>query len=282
MNPLARDYTTVNGLRTAYVRRGQGPPVLLLHGFGEFIETWAYNLDGLSEHFTVFAADMPGHGLSERDDEPHTVDYLAGFVLGFMDSLGIDRAGLIGRSMSAPACLSIGAHHPERARGIVLIASGGYDGRVPLAYRLAAVPVLGQLMLGPRVLVSERTVRLAIRRHFHDPARVPDDWIKAATHYFRLPARNSLIRHVVRSNSRLMSRRSHVNVIDLLAGQSGPTLLIHGAQDAVIAVDDVRAAVRSMPLSSLHVLEGCGHNPQVEMPAEFNADVIAFLETGAG
>ena len=90
MGVMPRDFTTVNGLRTAYVRRGQGPPLVLLHGFGEFIETWAYNLDGLVERFSVFVADLPGHGFSERDDEPHSVDYLAGFVLGFMDSVGID------------------------------------------------------------------------------------------------------------------------------------------------------------------------------------------------
>jgi pimeloyl-ACP methyl ester carboxylesterase len=272
----------VNGLRIAYVRRGQGPPLLLLHGFGEFVETWAYNLDGLSEHFKVFAVDLPGHGFSERDDEPHTVDYLAGFVLGFMDSLGIDRAGLVGRSMSAPVCLSIGVHHPNRASGIVLVSSGGYDQRVPLAYRLAGVPVLGELMLGPRLLVRERTVRMAIRRHFHDSARVPADWIKTATHYFRLPGRNSMIRHVVRSNSRVMGRSPLINVNELLAGQARPTLLIHGAQDRLMAVDHVRTAVSSVPMARLQVLEGCGHNPQVEMPARFNTAVISFLKNDAG
>ena len=184
--------------------------------------------------------------------------------------------------MSAPVCLSIGAYHPDRAQGIVLVSSGGYDHRVPLAYRLAGVPVLGELLLGPRVLVRERTVRMAIRRHFHDPARVPADWIKTATHYFRLPGRNSMIRHVVRSNSRLTSRRPHVNVNELLARQVRPMLLIHGAQDSVAAVRHARAAVRSMPQARLHVLEGCGDNPQVEMPAEFNAAVISFLETGTG
>ena len=63
------EFVTLDGTRVGLLLTGNGPPVLLVHGFGEFIETWAYSIDALSRHFTACALDLPGHGLSEQPAE---------------------------------------------------------------------------------------------------------------------------------------------------------------------------------------------------------------------
>ena len=59
---LPRRYTTVHGYRRAYVRCGDGPPVLLLHGIGDSADTWRSVLGQLAERHTVIAPDLLGHG----------------------------------------------------------------------------------------------------------------------------------------------------------------------------------------------------------------------------
>jgi len=59
-------YIEVAGISIRYVSQGKGPALLLFHGFGEFLETWFFNIDSFSHYYTVYAIDLPGHGLSQE------------------------------------------------------------------------------------------------------------------------------------------------------------------------------------------------------------------------
>ncbi len=61
---------TLDGVRWRYLRAGSGPPLLLLHGFMAYSFSWRFNMEALSQHFTVYAIDLPGCGFSQRTDNP--------------------------------------------------------------------------------------------------------------------------------------------------------------------------------------------------------------------
>ena len=93
---LPTQLTTVLGLRTRYLVRGSGPPVLVLHGWGASIEAVNPIVTGLAPVATVYALDLPGHGQSALPPEPWGVAEYQAFVVAFMDELEIERPAIVG------------------------------------------------------------------------------------------------------------------------------------------------------------------------------------------
>ena len=102
-------YITVNGARIRYTVIGAGPVVVLLHGLGGFLETWGLNMVPLSDHYKVYALDLPGHGLSAKLDGCYIPDCATGFLVSILDRLGIQRATLIGHSLGGAISINTAA-----------------------------------------------------------------------------------------------------------------------------------------------------------------------------
>ena len=122
---LEEKYITVNGVRVRYVVKGNSSPVILLHGFGEFLESWAFNIDPLSEHYRVYALDLPGHGLSEKPAIDYSLPAAVKFIAAFMQAVGIGRASLIGHSIGGLIRLKTAISSPDRVDKIIPVDSVG-------------------------------------------------------------------------------------------------------------------------------------------------------------
>ena len=107
-------YITINGMNIRYAVRGSGRPLLLLHGFCEFLETWDFNLRPLGERYRVYAMDLPGHGLSDKPYLDYSIAFFTDFTISFMKALGIDRASLIGHSFGGAIGIDIATSFPEK------------------------------------------------------------------------------------------------------------------------------------------------------------------------
>ena len=103
-----------------FVRRGDGPPLLLLHGNGEDGSYFARQLDHFSAFRTVYALDTRGHGQSPRGDAPFTMAQFARDLLDFMDGQGIEKADVLGFSDGGNIALTFALAHQERIRRLVL------------------------------------------------------------------------------------------------------------------------------------------------------------------
>jgi pimeloyl-ACP methyl ester carboxylesterase len=88
----------VEGNRIAYTDRGEGPPVILIHGFGGSMWQWEYQ-QPLSSSYRLITLDMLGAGLSDKPDIEYTPVQLVEFMRNFMDALQITKAALVGNSM---------------------------------------------------------------------------------------------------------------------------------------------------------------------------------------
>jgi len=89
----------LDGRRTHYVEAGQGPPVILIHGFNHDLNTWNANIDAFSRCFKVYAVDLWGSGFSTRTPMDYGFPLFAEQIRSFMDYLDIPRAHLVGHSM---------------------------------------------------------------------------------------------------------------------------------------------------------------------------------------
>ena len=103
-----------------YIEKGEGFPLILLHGNGEDCSYFEHQMDPLSEHFRVIAIDTRGHGQTPRGDAPFTIRQFAQDLLEFMDGHGIEKAHILGFSDGGNIALVFALAHPERVEKLIL------------------------------------------------------------------------------------------------------------------------------------------------------------------
>jgi len=306
-------YETIDGLRLRYVRKGEGPPVLLLHGISSSLYTWKDVLPALAAHHDVIAVDLPGFGDSAIPS-PASGDRIARSVVGLMDRLGITRASIVGNSLGGAIAIAIAARLPDRVDRIVLIDAAGYNfapADRPFLLRLAGNSLGGALSVVTAARWPERVDRLVLLDAAgYNLAMERRPWLlrvfgRAGGLLDLLPQRPIMrlgLRQVFSDDSRVTDERveeylgpmgrpgARAASRRLLAGAGGfglpglvrqvkaPTLVIWGANDAWIPPADADQFVRDIPGARKVVLPSCGHVPQEERPEEVARLILEFLE----
>lgn len=260
-------YETVDGLRLRYVRKGEGPPVLLLHGISSSLYTWKDVLPALAAHHDVIAVDLPGFGDSAIPS-PASGDRIARSVVGLMDRLGITRASLVGNSLGGAIAIAIAARLPDRVDRIVLIDAAGYNfapADRPLLLRLAGAipaPVLEALPVRPMV-------KLGLLQVFHDDALVTPDKVAEYVAPMRRPGASAALHQ-------LLLGTDDLHFPGVIREVRAPTLIVWGRYDTWIPPRDAERFAADIPGARVVTTE-TGHMPQEERPAETAALIEEFL-----
>jgi len=268
---LEARYCTGDGLRLRYVRAGEGPPLLLLHGMASSIYSWSETLPELSQRHDVVALDLPGFGLS---DQPPDLSFarLVRATLGAMDELGLERASLAGNSLGGAVAIAIAAEHPERVERLVLLDAAGFNvdpAQRPAILRLAGATPAALLEILP---VRRQLTRVALRQVFHDQAKVSDERVEE---YVAPLLRPGTVRSI---QSLLGSTVADAAAFpDLVARVRAPTLILWGNEDRWVPLEQAELFAAAIPGSRTIVLRRCGHTPQEERPIETRALVESFL-----
>jgi pimeloyl-ACP methyl ester carboxylesterase len=267
-------YITFNGARIRYAVIGAGPTVVLLHGLGGFLETWGLNMIPLSDHYKVYALDLPGHGLSDKLEGCYIPDCATGFLTNIMDKLGIERATLIGHSLGGAISINTAANFPNRVDKLVLVSSAGLSRKVPTSYRLLSMPLLGKFTI---MLAGKYLLNRGMRNLFHKLDYVSTDIrsLVMASPYKPLKAEDLL--GIARHNVGIGGLRQHSLMIDKLPSIRTQTLFIHGARDKVFPLEHVNKSFSLVPNAIVKLFNYCGHLPHVERPLKFNETVLSFL-----
>lgn len=103
-----------------YIEKGQGEPLILLHGNGESCEYFKNQIDVFSSFYHVYALDTRGHGKTPRGKSPFTICQFAEDLLGFMDRHQIEKAHLLGFSDGGNIAMVFAMHHPNRVEKLIL------------------------------------------------------------------------------------------------------------------------------------------------------------------
>jgi pimeloyl-ACP methyl ester carboxylesterase len=166
--------TTVLGFKLHYLEAGRGAPVVLLHGLGGDGSRWRPNIDALARDFHVFALDQIGFGQSDKPLANYHTGMLAEFLVGFLKSVGVPKASLVGNSMGAGVALYTAAKYPELVDRIVLADGGGFhSGNTPPSAPTPEALRRRQLQNG----VTREETREFFRILFHDKSLVTDKMV---------------------------------------------------------------------------------------------------------
>ena len=256
--------------------RDRGPrgatTLVLIHGSNASLFTWEPWARRLQDKFRIVTMDMPGHGLTGAvPNKDYSLDGMVKFTLEAVDKLGLQRFALGGNSMGGAIAARFAEEHPERVSKLILVDAGGLPAkegtRIPLAFRLARVPLLNRILLHitPRSLVVEGLNDAIVHKKIITRRMVDMYWDfarmagtrEATLIRFRLPMDNTV--------------KDHIRDI------KAPTLILWGRDDHLIPVETAAAFHAAIPGSRVILYPNTGHLPHEEVAAQSAADVRAFL-----
>ncbi|MFP3908071.1 MAG: alpha/beta fold hydrolase [Acidimicrobiales bacterium] len=126
------DHVEVDGLRIAYQRRGDGPPLVLLHGAVCDSRVWRVEMESFADDYTVVAWDAPGCGESSDPPEGYGMGDYARCLAGLIEALDLAPAHLLGHSWGSGLALELAHRRPELVDTLVLVgAYAGWAGSLP-------------------------------------------------------------------------------------------------------------------------------------------------------
>lgn len=117
---MDKGFVTTNGIRVFYVAEGEGPLVLLCHGFPEAWFSWRHQLEPLAAAgFRIVAIDLPGYGLSDKPDVAYDVVWLCDCLAGVIDGLGYDRAVMVGHDWGGLLVWPFARLHRDKTAAVI-------------------------------------------------------------------------------------------------------------------------------------------------------------------
>jgi pimeloyl-ACP methyl ester carboxylesterase len=253
---------------------GHGDPVVLIHGFGASSYSWRKVAPELAERHRVVAIDLYGFGWTDRpqDRQHYSRDGQVGLVLGVMDALGIEAAHIVGHSYGGAVSMALAADHPERVRSMVLVDSAAVDYPVNRKRWFAPIRLFDWIYVRGLALRTG-VARRAFEHAYYDDSQVTDELIEAYLERLRVEGVAGAYR-ALSWPLPASQRPREIHYQELAV----PTLVLWGAQDRIVSAEVGRYHAGLLPDCRFVAIEGVGHSPMEEKPAEFLKEVIAFLD----
>jgi pimeloyl-ACP methyl ester carboxylesterase len=269
MLPRRRSTAVVDGVLIAYEERGEGPPIVFVHGLAVSSYTWREVARALSGSHRTVCLDLMGFGFSAKPrDEPYTLGRQASLLHDLMVELDLRGATLVGHSYGGGVCLSLMRHcQGLDVAGLALVGSMCYRMKLPWSLRLLRVPVLGRLCA--ELTPARISMKLALRKAYYRNDRLSSETVAHYAERLRSPGARAAL---VATTKQIVP----ANADDLIASYqriSVPSLVVWGRHDAVIPLEHGERLACEIPDAELAVIEDCGHSPQEELP-ERTAEVI--------
>jgi 3-oxoadipate enol-lactonase len=257
-------FADVNGQRIRYDDSGgDGPPVILAHGFLMDREMFVPQVEALSPEFRVITWDERGFGETEFDGKPFTYWDSARDCLGLLDQLGIEQAVLGGMSQGGFLSLRAALLQPDRVRGLVLIdtQSGVEDPERLPAYRQMQQT---WLEVGPVDELAQAIQSLIIG----DPV-IAEPWIEK---WRGAPRAN------MKTTADCLFDREDIS--DRLGEITCPAIVFHGTADASIEIDKAHELCAGLPgCRGVVTVAGAPHASNLTHPDEVNGPLLEFLRS---
>ncbi len=266
-------FVQVGPFRAHYLRVGEGPAVILLHGLGGSCQWWQPNLASLGQHHAVYAVDIPGHGVTDKPHVHYNLPLGRSFLLDFMAVTGIERATLVGHSTGGLIALDFALAHPDSVNRLVLVDSAGLGREMALFLRLMTLPAIGELLSWPH----RPFLTAFLSQLFHDRSFITDELVDQVHQERNAPGFRHALLHILRYGAGLRGLKDHVLLRERLPLVKAPLLVLWGEQDRILPATHARAVTRLLPSARVHIFPTCGHAPNWEKAEDFNRIVVGFL-----
>jgi len=248
----------INGLKINYKIAGQGPAILILHGWGGSSDSWIQVQEILArEGFKVICPDFPGFGKSKTPFEPWGVKEYGNFVLNLTKILELQNFFLLGHSFGGRVAIKFSVLYPEKIKSLILCDSAGIKQKWGIGEKLIfQISKIGNAIFTPTPL-----------RRFKDKAK----------NLFYIFLRH---RDYAKADGTMRETIKKVLTEDLLKDLPQikiRTLIIWGESDKLVPVKYAHIFKEKIENSELKILPKIGHSPHLEVPEKLAKIIIQFL-----
>lgn len=261
------DFVEVNGAQLRYEARGEGHPLVLLHGGLADMRMWDEHMESLSKRYRVIRFDLRGFG--ESIMPPGSFSFSTD-IAGLLRTLGISRAYILGLSFGGKIALDFALEHPDMVDGIILVGSAldGYPLSRETTNKIEAIDA--RLESGD----VEGAVELELQLWVDGPNRAPHE-----------------VDRTVRERIRVMNRHNYevetdvgtpvwpaASAVERLHEIKIPTLIMVGVIDLPHVLQVADRLEADIPDARLVSIPGTAHHAPNEQPDEFVHHVLTFLD----
>lgn len=248
------------------------PPIVLVHCFTCAIDWWDRVMPRLDRGHRVIAADLLGHGGSEKPSSGYSIPNQAALLAQALAKLGVERAEVVGHSLGGPVAIALAERAPRLVSRLVTIDSIPDDsyGNVGFIGELPFKPVLGEFLWRVK---PDFSIRDGLKVAFAPGFDVPDAFVEDV---------KRMTYSAYTGSHDAFDQYTGEEALPARAGATGlPVLAIMGAEEQLAS--DPRAALAAYRAAGAKtaLIAGAGHSPEVEKPAKTAALILAFDRAGA-
>lgn len=245
-----------------YRRMGNGPTLVLVHGYLGGSAQWDAQIEHLQDRFDVIAADLPGFADASAMQGVAQISDFATSVLSFLDDLGIESFFLLGHSMGGMIAQEMAVIAPTRIERLILYATGA-NGLMP--HRFESIEASREKLLCDGVPATAR--------------RIAATWFVEGENAYNFSTVVGLgAQASVQAATAALDAMRKWDGQKALAEIDMPTLIIWGERDQSYRWSQIEILWRNLPHASLAVMPGSAHAAHLEKPALFHAIVDDFLK----
>jgi pyruvate dehydrogenase E2 component (dihydrolipoamide acetyltransferase) len=239
-------------------------PVLFVHGYGGDKNSWLFVQEPIAADRVTYALDLPGHGASSKDVGDGTIETLAKAVVGFLDTVGVNRVHLVGHSMGGAVVTAVAADPAAAGKvaSLTLISPTGFGPEINAGYLRGFAEAESRRDLKPHLLAL-----------FADPGLVNRQLIDDLLKYKRLDGVDEALRSLV--GNLVKGDESAVDVTAELAAFGGPAVAVWGREDKIVPAANAAGLGNA---ATVHIVDGAGHMAHMEKPQA----VVAAIREALG
>jgi len=272
LRPWAPQHRLVDGHRLAYVRCGEGEPLVLIHGITTSSFIWDDLLPILSGHHEIIAVDLLGTGASDRPVPSNcSLSAHADRVMSLVDQLGFGKIHLVGHDIGGGIAQILSVRNSERVSTLGLVNTVGYNYWPVQPIIAMRTPILRQLAMASLDLGM---LRLVIRRAVHRKERITPAVFERIRNEIAVPSS----RRAFLNSTRCLNNSDLTVISGDLQKLPMPVLIVRGERDLYLSPEISNRLHREIPSSKLVKVPDGGHYIQLDEPQLLAATLLGHIQ----